>query len=338
MAKIKCKYCGKKIEDNHKVCPKCHKRLVFDFKKLYKTLGYVLWTILQVVLVILVFVYSKDALYSGNIKDLYLLMVLVGIILVNCILLGCSIFKKRIKKKRKLFLCLLIFIFASFGIIFSYRIGKAYYYKNSGEILLLAKKYEMNVALKIKDEVNSVFEYDDDNVYERDIVISNFYTDGDLTNLYINDFYGNYTLKFYLVMDDFEVKDVFWLFNDEKLYLVKDGKKTENFEYFYAMYIVDSVLGEDIKGLAKIEDDVESKILKEFDDSSNTIFNYEELEYNYTYNTFKIKGDAYNLNFYDDVLEKDFTIRFSKREKKNNKHIWYYGDASFDFVNFDVNN
>ena len=338
MAKVKCKYCGKKIEDNLKVCPKCHKRLVFDFKKFYKSLMYVIWAMLQIVLSVLVLGYSKDILYSDNIKDLYLLMILVGVILVNCILLGCSIFKRRIKKKRKLLLCLLIFIFTLFGMIFSYRIGKAYYYKNSGEILLLAEKYEMNVALKIKDEVESFFEYDEEGSVERNVVISNFYTDGDLTNLYLKDSYGNYTLKFYLTMEDFEIKDAFWLFDDEKLYLIKNGKKTDNFEYYYAMYIVDSVLGEDVKGLARIEDDVESKILKEFDNSANTIFNYEELEFDYTYNTFKLKGDAYNMNFYDDVKEEDFTIKFNKREKRNSKHIWYYGDASFDFVNFDVKN
>lgn len=338
MAKVKCKYCGKKIEDNLKVCPKCHKRLVFDFKKFYKLLMYIIWTVIQGILSLLVLGCSKDILYSGNIKDLYFLMILVGIILINCILLGCSIFKRRIKKKIKLFLCLLIFIFTLFGMFFSYRIGKAYYYKNSGEILLLAEKYEMNVALKIKDEINSFFEYDEGKSLERDVIISNFYTDGDLTNLYLKDSYGNYTLKFYLTMEDFEIEDAFWLFNDEKLYLIKNGKKTENFEYYYAMYIVDSVIGEDVKGLARIEDDVESKLSREFDNLANVIFNYEELEYNYTYNTFKLKGNAYNMSFYEDYEEEDFTIRFSKREKRNNKHIWYYGDAAFDFVNFDVKN
>ena len=95
MAKVKCKYCGKKIEDNLKVCPKCHKRLVFDFKKFYKSLMYVIWAMLQIVLSVLVLGYSKDILYSDNIKDLYLLMILVGVILVNCILLGYSKLEKQ---------------------------------------------------------------------------------------------------------------------------------------------------------------------------------------------------------------------------------------------------
>ena len=337
MAKIKCKYCGKKIDDGLKRCSKCNKELIFDKKRIYKLYANILWILVQIFLSILIYIYSKDAMYSGVISDLYVLMALVGIVFLNCIILGCSIFQKKMKKKIKLLLCVFILYFVLFGIIFSYKIGRAYYYENSSEIRMLSEKYQRSIASNIRDEVNSIFEYDKDGIFERNVIISNFYTDNGLASLYLNDFYGNYTLKFYLVMDDFKIRDVFWMFNDEKLYLVSDGQRTENFEYYYAMYIVDSVLGEDVKGLAKIEDEIEKQVKNKLKSSSNIIFNYDELEFDSFYNTFKISGDAFGMNFYDDIQEKNFLIQFDKREKQSSKHVWYYGEPSFDYVDFDVN-
>lgn len=337
MAKIKCKYCGKRIDEGLKKCPKCHKKLFNNKKKIITGLMYGLWFLIQSSLCFLLFYFGKKSLYSGYNSDLIIIGFIGGFIIINAIVMAGALHKGRKTKKVKMVVGIFTVLFTLFAFIYAIKIGKALIYDNSRELLILAEKYELSVAKDIKNEIESFFEYDSDKVFSRDIVISNFYDDEGISRLYIDDSYGNYRLKFFVYMSDFKIKDVYWGFDDHKLYLVKDGSKTDDFEFYYAMSIVEAVFGEDIKGLAKLEDDIEEHLKDKFNVSQNIMFNYEELDYHYSDNSFTIDGNLYNVNFYGDMLDEKFKVKFGRRDNKKDKHVWYYGDASFDYVNWNVN-
>ena len=37
------------------------------------------------------------------------------------------------------------------------------------------------------------------------------------------------------------------------------------------------------------------------------------------------------------MLDEKFKVKFGRRDNKKDKYVWYYGDASFDYVNWNVN-
>ena len=334
MANVKCRFCGKKIDENYKRCPMCHKYLRDDKIKIY-SLGFI-WFLVQSLLSYLLFSFSKGALYSEKISDLYIVILLIFIILINSIIGASILIKKKKKDLYKIIISILCIIFSLFSFTSVFKVIKAFKYENSGELKLLADKYEFGIAKDIKNEIERIFEYDFDGVFSRDIKISNFYTDGKVSSLYLDDSYGNYSLKFYVDMDDFVIKDVTCTFDESELTLVKDFKKTEQFEFYYAMLISDEVLGEDIKGLAKLDRAIEDVIESKIDIPVNAMFNYEDLTYNYSKNNFSIKGNIYNMNGYGGLIEDSFEVTFENNYECKNKHEWYYGDSSFDYVNWDV--
>ena len=117
---------------------------------------------------------------------------------------------------------------------------------------------------------------------------------------------------------------------------MKDKEKTEYFEFYYAMSIVNEVLGEDIKNLAKLEDTIEEKVGDTFKISSNAMYNYEELNYHYSSNKFTVLGNVYNMDYSGGMEEAEFELSFDASEVVNTKKIWYYGDSSFDYVSWEV--
>ena len=157
-----------------------------------------------------------------------------------------------------------------------------------------------------------------------------------MSNLYLDDSYGNYSLKFFVDLDEFVIKDVTCDFNGKELTLVKDFKKTKQFDFYYAMMITDEMLGEDIKGLAKLDRAIEDKIATIIDIPVNAMFNYENLEYNSDKNIFTINGNVYNMDLYGNLKDNSFMVIFENNYENKNKHEWYYGDSSFDYVNWDV--
>lgn len=335
MAKVKCKFCGKKIEDSYKRCPKCHKYLRKDNKVKVYGLCFV-WFFVQSLLSYILISFSKGALYSEKISDLYIIILLIFIILINSIVCAAFLLKKNKKELYKIIISVLCILFSLFSFTYIFRVIKAFRYENSGELKLLADKYEFGIAKDIKSEIERIFEYDSNGVFSRDVKISNFYTDGKTSNLYLEDSYGNYSLKFYVDMDEFVIKDVTCKFGEDELVLVNDFEKTEQFEFYYAMMIANEVLGEDIKGLAKLDRAIEDVIASKIDIPVNAMFNYEDLEYSYSKNNFSIKGNIYNMNGLGSLVEESFEVIFENNYGCKNKHEWYYGDSSFDYVNWDV--
>lgn len=336
MAKVKCKYCGKKIDEKYKRCPKCHKYLLRGEHKYLKPLLYGGWILIQAILCLGLYFLSKELLYSEEISDLLILGLLCLVIIVSYLLASTFIYKNRKRDVLTTIGFIAIIVSFCFSLYYAYNISKAIRYGNSNELLMLSENYDFSLAKEIKEEIERVFEYDENNTFSRDVIISNLYTDGKYSNLYLEDSYGNYKLKFYVDFDDFKIKDIFWEFGDNNLYLVKDGEKTEQFEYYYAMNIVNKMLGEEVSGLARLDSAIEKEVGKEFAISANTMFNYEELEYHYSSNSFTIVGNAYNMDYSGGMEEKEFTVTFNKNVSDNNKHIWYYGDSSFDYVKWDV--
>lgn len=336
VSKIKCNFCGKNISAQDKVCPKCHRFLTKPWKLWFRMGLCFLWFLTQLFLVILICCFEKEFFYSEYMRDLVVLGLLVGVLFINSIIGAISVYKIKMKKILTIIGNILAIGFSIFALVYSYKIAVAIRYDNSAELLALSDIYDVKTAKELKTEIESIFEYDYDDTFSRDVIISNFYTDGQYSNLYIDDFYGNYRLKFYVDMDNFKIKDIYWDFDNKKLYLVSNGEKTENFEYYYAMCIVDNVIGEDIRGLTRLDKAIEDVISGQFEVSANAMFNYEELEYNDIDNTFTLKGDVYNMDYYGGMNEETFVVTFNNRDDANNKHIWYYGDASFDYVNWDV--
>ena len=335
MAKVKCKYCGKKIEQGLKKCPKC-KKYLGDKSIFGKIVMYFVWFLIQGLICYLLYAFGKESFYSENINDLWFLVILVVILLFNAIILMINIYKNKKRSGLLIFACFSAIVFMIYALVFSFNIVKAFIYENSSELVMLNETYDFSSAKILKEEIESIFEKDDENTFSRDIIISNLYTDGKYSNLYIDDSYGNYKLKFYVDFDEFKIKDVYSEFDDYKLYLVKDGKKTENFEFYYAMNILNNVLGEDIKGLARIDSVVEEEVGKNFSVSANAMFNYEELVFDFSNNTFSLDGDIYNMDYYGGMEEKEFNVIFSNNYTSSNRKVWYYGDSSFDYVNWDV--
>lgn len=334
MAKVKCEFCGKKIDEKYKRCPKCHKYLKRDNKlKVYGL--FILWGLVQCLFCYFLISLSKDAFYSEKISDLYLVVLFIFLMFINSIVAAVFIKGKK-KELYKTIISILCIVFSliSFGYIF--RVVNAFKYNNSYELKMLADKYEFNIALDIKSEIEKIFEYDSEGVFTRDVKISNFYTDGKMSNLYLDDSYGNYSLKFFVDLDEFKIKDVSCDFHGQELTLVKDFKKTEQFDFYYAMMITDKVLGEDIKGLAKLDRAIEEKISTIIDIPVNAMFNYEDLKYNKDKNNFTISGNVYNMDSFGNFDEKTFVVIFENNYDSKNKHEWYYGDSSFDYVNWDV--
>lgn len=335
MAKIKCKYCGKKIDDGLKKCPKC-KKYLGDKSVFGKIALFFVWFLIQSLICYLLYAFGKDSFYSEHLNDLLFLVILVVVLIFNTIVVMVNIYKN---KKRSGLLVLAGFttiVFIVYALVFSFNIAKAFIYENSSELIMLNETYDFNSAKTIKEEIERIFEKDDENTFARDVIISNLYTDGEYSNLYIDDSYGNYRLKFHVDFDDFKIKDVYSEFDDYKLYLVKDGKKTDDFEFYYAMNILNNVLGEDINGLARIDSVVEEEVGKSFSISANAMFNYEDLVFNYNNNTFSLDGDIYNMDYYGGIEEKKFNVTFSNNYTSSNRKVWYYGDSSFDYVNWDV--
>lgn len=334
MAKVKCEFCGKKIDEKYKRCPKCHKYLCKDNKmKVYGL--YALWGIIQLVLCYLLVNLSNEAFYSEKVSDLYIVILFIFLILFNSIIASVFIRNKK-KELSKIIISILCVVFSFFSFIYIFKVVDAFKYNNSQELKMLADKYEFNIALDIKSEIEKIFEYDSDGVFARDVKISNFYTDGKMSNLYLDDSYGNYSLKFFVDLDEFVIKDVTCDFNGKMLTLVKDFKKTKQFDFYYAMMITDEMLGEDIKGLAKLDRAIEDKIATIIDIPVNAMFNYENLEYNSDKNIFTINGNVYNMDLYGNLKDNSFTVIFENNYENKNKHEWYYGDSSFDYVNWDV--
>ena len=335
MGKKVCRFCGKKIDEKYKRCPKCHKYLREDKELYVKSFLYLCWVVVQVIFVSVLFCSKGELLYSGNVGDLVTLSIFAVLLIANSIIVAVK-FGKSKKTPGMIFIGCLTVVFSIISVFSFYKISVAFTHKNSHEISFLAEEYSLDVAKKIKNEIDKVFEYDFNDVYSRDIIIGNFYNDGEYSNLYIDDVYGNYRLKFYVKMVDFELKDIYWDFDGHKLYLMKDGEKTEYFEFYYAMSIVDAVLGEDIDNLAKLEDTIEEKVGDTFKVSSNAMYNYEELDYHYSSNTFTVEGDVYNMDYSGGMEEVEFDLSFEARDHVNTKKVWYYGDSSFDYVLWDV--
>lgn len=340
MAWIICKKCGKRISDKDNKCYKCGTKIKnISSKKNYKNIILKsLFIVVQVIVIGLLIVMSKDVMFSGDVSELYILFGLDLILIINIFIMGNSLLK--IKEKSLLWygLCFFCGISALFGIFFGYRSLNALKYDNSIELYNLCERYDIDEAKKIKKTIEDIFEYDFDEVSSRNIIIGNLYEDEEFHVLYIDDFYGNFSLKFYLKMNNDKIEDIFWYFdNDTKLYLYRNGKKTDDFAYYYAMYIVKSLVGENVKGLATIEEDAEKIVRKEFSESANAIFTYDELIFNEKENTFTYKCIVENMDYYADIEDKEFEIEFIRLSEAKNKKVWYYGDSSFDYVNWSVN-
>lgn len=338
MAKKICRFCGKKIDEKYKRCPKCHKYLregKKDKEFYVKSFLYLCWVIVQVIFVSVLYCSRSELLYSGNVSDLLILTVFSILLIANSMLVAVK-FGKSEKTPGMLFIGCLTVAFAIISVISFYKISVAFVHDNSYEISFLADEYSLDVAKKIKSEIDEVFEYDYDDVYSRDVIIGNLYTDGEYSTLYIDDAYGNYRVKYFVKFVDFEIVDVYWEFDGNKLYLMKDKEKTEYFEFYYAMNIVNEVLGEDINNLAKLEDTIEEKVGDTFKVSSNAMYNYEELDYHYSSNTFTVLGNVYNMDYSGGMEEAEFELSFETSDVVNSKKVWYYGDSSFDYVSWDV--
>lgn len=310
-----------------------------EYKKNKRIFVMCLFVFVEIVFSILLFYFSDKYLYSSYNKDLII------IILTACI---CFLFSFIGSKKLfcvyktsvvRYFLVGLGVICSSFCVL---QIGKCIYafrYENSREVYKLSSNFSVFEAKKIKNSIDDIFEKDFDDIFSRDIIIDNYYYDEDNGKyiLYLADYYKNYKLKFYVDILDDKIFNIYWEYNYDILYFVYEGKKTDDFEFYYAMYILDQVIGNETKKVVKFENFIEDKIKKYFADSTNVIVSYEDLNHNVDKNIFVLKCHAAGMDFYGDVLEKNFEILFNGVSESNTRGVWYYGDSSFDFVNYNIN-
>ena len=43
------------------------------------------------------------------------------------------------------------------------------------------------------------------------------------------------------------------------------------------------------------------------------------------------------MDYYGGMEDKSFNVIFKNNCTSSNRRVWYYGDSSFDYVNWDVN-
>lgn len=339
MAVIKCKKCGKNFSDKKKACPKCGWSKESATKKnKWLDIANILLVLLTIVLSYVLIRYSKNWLYSEKLSDLWIIISLCLILMIASGIIIKITLNNNLKKVLKVFsetigcIGLLIFAFYFIGSL------NALYYKNSQELVILSEKFKYKEAKAIKEEIERIFEYDEKNIYSRDVLISNFYYNDtqNIYSLYLDDSHGNYSLKFSVEILNNKFKNVYYEKDDYKFYLVKDGKKTDDFEYYYAMYILDNVLGEDISGISKIEDDIEKNVEEQLklENTANYFYTYEELEYNKDKNIFTVNCSVEDMNYYGNLNNHKFLLTLKRNDNYKNKKNWYYGDSSFDYVNF----
>lgn len=337
MAWIKCRYCNKRISDKALICPRCNKKLGRNKIDTKRLLYNSLFIVAQLILCLLLYYFSFSLIFSDSISDLFIIFGICSIIYISVIFSCSYIFKTR---KLDVFVVIsgLVSIF-SFVFSTGYLIKgiSALRYNNSVELLKISSHFDIKEAKSIKTGLEGYFEYDSDNSFSRDIIINDFYCVDDIYSLYIDDIYNNYSLKFFVTMKDGKISDIFWNMDEYDFYLVKDGKKTGDFEYYYAMNIVNSVAGEEITGLSTIENEVEQKVEKELGDVSALLLTYEKLRYSPDKDMFFRDCEAESMDFSGNMANTKFLISFEQNGTKSNNDIWYYGDCSFEYVNWDVN-
>ena len=300
--------------------------------------GYASLFFMLIILLGILFFTTDSFLYSGSERVLYILLFWVVILLFFAFMIGRMVYKGYFRGFYYYGFFLLMLLSVIIGIIYGIRCLNAFRFDNSIEIYNLATKYDLKTAKKLKYDIDSIFEYDLDDISSRDVVISNLYEDKGCYVLYLDDIYNNYSLKFYLEIEDNKILNVIWKFNEKTdLYLYKDGKKTESFSYYYAMYIIKNVLGENIKTTIALEDDIEKKLRNEFLESANAIITYDEFVYDKNKDEFVYKCFVENMDYYADISQDEFEIEFKRLMNGDGKKVWYYGDASFDYVKWSVN-
>ena len=337
MAWIKCKYCNKRISDKKLVCPRCNKNLQRENVAIKTIILKSLYVFAQVVLCFTLCCLSSRLFYSDSIFDLFVVFGICLVIYIN-VCLACYWFLK--KRKMDIFVItagVVTVVSFVFSTVYLVKGINAFRYDNNNEVLRISKSFDVKMSKKIKNSLESYFEYDFDNVFSRDVIINNFYCTDDVCNLYLDDIYNNYSLKFFVTMKKNKIIDIYWTMDKDKFYLVEDGKKTENFEYYYAMNIVSSVSGEDVSGLATIEGVVEQKVTEKLDDVSAVLLTYEKLNYLPEENAFYRDCEVESMDFSGNMNNSEFSISFEKNDSKNKSSSWYYGDSSFDYVNWNVN-
>lgn len=333
MAWINCKSCGRRVSDKLDTCPKCNKNIIDKEKNIGLFLFKLLCVFMQSFLCVIL-ISCFDLLYSEVVLDLLYIFVVCLLLFANIFII--LKFFIRWSKKNVWNIILLIIVIVSFfiAIVGLVKGVNAFIYNNSKEILKLSEKYNIRDAKKIKNMIEDIFEYDYNYVSSRDIVIDSFYEDDGYHVLYLNDVDGNYHLKFKLLIEDDSIREITYNFDGINLYLVRNSQKANEFEYYYAMCIVDNLIGEDVKGVTTIEDDVEKTIKKNYNNLANSIFTYGQLYYDEDVDVFYLECDVHNMDYYANVDNVSFTILFEN--KFSNKKIRYYGDYSFDYVNWKI--
>lgn len=335
MAWIKCSKCGKRISDKAIKCGKCgmkikqknndknYKNIIIEFILLF-VIGCLIYSLYNV---------KDEVLLVSEMINLYVfLLISLLVLFLSFVCFKLLNFKK--KNCKLYYVCLLlIFCCGSFGIYFGFLGVNAFRYDNSLEVYNLTSNHSLNNAKMYKNMIDEVFEIEDD-ISIRNVNIRSFYKDEDVYVLFLDDFYNNYKLKFYVNISDEKIIDVYWLFNNEKYYLVKDGLKEDNFSYYYSMSIINEVLGEDISGLANFDEEIKKKLINYFDESANMIISYDDFIYDD--GRFVYSGSISNMDFSANMEEINFNIVFSSLDKPKKKKVWYYGDSSFDYVDWNV--
>lgn len=339
MALIACKNCGKNISDQattcihcgetyvltEKVCPECNKNIPIDsdkcsfcgymfkkkikFKKNIKPKATKKQVSIKLVLLTIQLLLGFYALfnfisfeYGEKTFIVYLLPVIL--LLINSILIIINL----IKKKGQTFLNIIevfsIICAALVILIVGYN-GKVYYidYENNYDIMVLSDIYSKDTAKKLLKQMDDIFNYEDITGEKSNWRLSSFYNfeDEDYM-LYIEDFNTNSYHGFTVNLEnDGMIKNLYWKFNDDiTLYLYKNGKKTENFYYYYIMYAYETLFDE-------LDYDIGYFLDEKLDLTPNAEIVFEDtIRYNSSRNLFIRYGTV------KDTKDVDFTITFQK--------------------------
>lgn len=288
------------------------------------------------------FLYNKF-IYNSN---KYFLLIILFLFFIVCAITYKFTVTYIVKNKSKL-LDYLLFIVIGLCFCFSFFYGfkscVLFKYNNDLDVVVMSDTFSIKKSKLLVKEINKYFE-EKQTFLSRKISINKCFLSKDMgKNTYsinFDNYNKAYTLRFYFEEVNNKIKNLFWINeNDEKFYLIDDFKKTDNFDYYYAVAILDVALGEQSEVDKSFDKMVEEKVSKEFDDSKFVIVSYDQIVFDKENNQFSINSSVNSMDGIGNMKSKNFVIKIKKVNNvlEDFKNVNYYNDYSFNYLEWEIN-
>lgn len=312
---VRCLDCNTKVSINAAHCPKCGSE---SYKNKIDNIDVSLennYNKLKLLLIIYELILGISIIFVFEKADKFLpeLLILLSLVLNTISLIIFNIKNNNIRKKLNKSISFISICAIICGVFFSinYTIQIFTHLNNTydsdlREILYL-DTYNNVEAKELLYNIYQTLNRDD----RDDLLLYGIWEDREKENTYIinlkDNNYGSYLSPNAIkieVEDKTKIVKAYWQFNDEiEIVFYENGKKVENFEYFY---IVSSVLTDTIN---PIKDSFEEEVKENLKSPSSAIFTYEGIRYDYEEKRFYHYGYVESQNSFGTMVKTEFRIK-----------------------------